>query len=419
MCMNEDESSLFRAEAMVAARDRLWGELLLRSPHIAKFAIPLLVLGFALLGVLLAKASFVRSESVPGYVSTQGGWVRVYPQQEGRVLEVMVEEGDEVAKDQTLARLVNRRAIGDETHSEARLKAELLAQVSLLEEELLNEGARQQEESRWYRQERQYLENRHDVLSTLQQVATDQETLRVEALRRGVKLFDVGSIAKADLEVLRERYLVARAEGLNTRHSMLALESSIRKHEVEERNLPAKHFAQVSRLNRDLSKLKQQLAELQGYSDYLVTAPVAGRIRGVAYAKGDQIRRDRPLLSILDEDEGVRAVLLVPSRAIGFVREHQMVRLRYDAFPYERFGSHGGEITQVGRTSLSPNELSVPVPIEGPVYRVYVKPLESEVLANGETWPLLPGMALQGEIQLERRSLWQWLTAPLRSFARS
>ncbi len=404
---------------MLAARDRLWGELLLRSPHIAKFAIPLLVLGFVLLAVLLAKATFVRSESVPGYVSTQGGWVRVYPQQEGRVLEVMVKEGDAVVKDQTLARLVNRRAIGNETHSETRLKAELLAQVSLLEEELFNERARQREESRWYRRERQYLEHRHGVLSMLRQVAIDQETLRVEALRRGAKLLDVGSIANADLEVLRERYLATRAEVLNTRHSMLALESSIRRHEVEERNLPTKHFAQVSRLNRELSRLQQQLAELQGYSDYLVTAPVAGRIRGIGYAKGDQIRRDRPLLSILDEDEGVRAVLLVPSRAIGFVREQQMVRLRYDAFPYERFGSHAGEITQVGRTSLSSNEFSVPVPINGPVYRVYVKPLKSEVLADGATWPLLPGMALEAEIQLERRSLWQWLTAPLRSFARS
>ena len=404
---------------MLATRDRLWGELLLRSPHIAKFAIPLLVLGFVLLGVLLARASFVRSESVPGFVSTQGGWVRVYPQQEGRVLEVMVKEGDAVTRDQTLARLVNRRTIGNETHSETRLEAELLAQVSLLEEELLNERTRQREESRWYRQETQYLEHRHGVLSKLKQVAIDQETLRVEALRRGTKLLDVGSIAEVDLEALRERYLAARAEGLNTTHSLLALESSIRRHEVEERNLPAKHFAQISRLNRELSKLKQQLVELQGYSDYLVTAPVAGRIRGVAYAKGDQIRRDRPFMSILDEGEGVRAVLLVPSRAIGFVRERQMVRLRYDAFPYQRFGSHAGEITQVGRTSLSTNELSVPVPIDGPVYRVYVKPLKSEVVANGETWPLLPGMVLQAEIQLERRSLWQWLTAPLRSFARS
>lgn len=404
---------------MLATRDRLWGELLLRSPRIARFAIPLLVLGCVLLGVLLAKASFVRSESVPGYVSTQGGWVRVYPQQEGRVIEVMVEEGDAVSKDQILARLVNRRAIGNETHSETRLEAELLAQVSSLEEELRNERARQQEESRWYRQETRFLEHRHGVLSKLKRVATDQERLRVQALRRGSKLLDSGSIAQVDIEALRERYLAARAEGLNTTHSLLALESSIRKHEVEERNLPAKHFAQVARLNRELSRLNQQLAELRGYSDYLVTAPVAGRARGISYEKGDQVRRDRALVSILEEGEGIRAVLLVPSRAVGFVREGQQVRLRYDAFPYQKFGSHSGEITQVGRTSLAASELSVPVPVAGPVYRVYVNPHQSEVLANGETWPLLPGMALQAEIQLERHSLWQWLTAPLRSFARS
>ncbi len=417
--MTEEGPSLFRKQAVLAARERLWGELLLRSPSIAKFAIPLLLIGVALLGVLLSGASFVRSESVPGYISTQGGWVRVYPQQEGRVIEVMVKEGEAVLKDQILARLVNKRAIRDETTSETRLEAELLAQVSLLEEELLNERKRQQEESGWYREESQYLEHRRGVLSRLRQVSLEQEQLRGEALERGAKLLDHGSMSHAEFEILREQHLSARAESLGTTHSLLSLEASIRKHRVDETNLTAKHFAELSRLNRETSRIKQQLAELQGYSDYRVTAPVAGRVRGITLANGDQVRRDRPLFSILEEAEGIRAVLLVPSRAIGFVRERQQVRLRYEAFPYERFGSHAGEITQVGRTSLAAGELTLPFPVQGPVYRVYAKPRASEILANGETWALLPGMVLQAEIQLERRSLWQWLTAPLRSFTRS
>ncbi len=416
--MSEDNSTLFRKEAMLAARERLWGELLLRSPRIAKYAIPALVIGFVLLGVLLVKASFVRSESVQGYISTEAGWVRVFPPQEGRVQEVLVAEGDEVVADQVLARLINRRAIGSETFSESSLEIELRAQVAMLEEERLRERARQQEESAWYAQESQFLVERRSLLSSLHQVLAEQQQLRQAALGRGLKLQDAGSLAKSDVDILQQEYLAARAETLNASHTLLGLESMLRKHQAEKSSLPTQHYARLSSLNRDLSDLRQRLTELQGYSDYFVTAPVTGRVRGVTHSQGDQARKERPLFSILQEEKGIRAVLLVPSRAIGFVREGQRVRIRYDAFPYERFGSHEGEVTQVGRTSLVAGEISAPVPLREPVYRVYVKPLDSEVLANGETWALLPGMTLQAEVQLETRTLWQWLTAPLRSLAR-
>ena len=417
--MDNESSTLFRTEALKAARERLWGELLLRTPRITRVAIPALLLGLALLGVLLARASFVRSESVHGYISPQGGWVRVFAEQEGRVLDVLVEEGDLVSENQVLARLVNRRAIGEAVYSETEYEMELRVQISLLEQQLANEARRQRQESEWYAFETQSLAGRKRVLLSLAEVSNQQAELQAAAYSRGIELFRAGSLAEADLEALKSEHLAAHAENLSARHALLDLESRVNKHRADAAALPTTHFTRTSDLTRSLSALKQQLTELQGVSDYFVTAPVSGRVRGVTHVRGDQVRGDRPLFSILEEDTGVRAVLLVPSRAIGFVREGQGVKLRYDAFPYEKFGAHEGEITEVGRTSFSAGELSVPFSVAGPVYRVYVKPRDSEILAAGETWALLPGMVLQADIQLETRSLWQWLTAPLRSLDRS
>ncbi len=419
MGMSNDGSALFRSEALKSARQRLWGEMLLRSPRIARVAIPLLVLGFILLGALLSRASFVRSESVHGYISPQGGWVRVFAEQGGRVLEVMVEEGERVAENQVLARLVNRRAIGEALYSETEYAQETRAQIALLESEIANESGRQRRETAWFALESSSLVRRQTVLSQLAEVAGEQGRLRADAFARGEALARAGALPEADLQMLRSEYLSARADSLNVSHALLDLESQLEKHRVDEAALPTAHFARLSNLSRELSKLKQQLTDLQGASDYYVTAPVPGRVRGVTYVEGDQVKRDRPLFSILEEDAGVRAILLVPSRAIGFVREGQRVKLRYDAYPYQKFGSHDGEITEVSRTSFSAGELSVPFSVAGPVYRVYVRPTEAEILAAGEMWALLPGMVLQAEIQLESRSLWQWLTAPLRSLDRS
>lgn len=413
------DDSLFRKQALQAARERLWGELLLTSPRIARYAIPILLCTFALLAALLVSGSYARSESVPGYISPTGGWVRVYPPHEGRVIDVMVDEGDQVRAESPLARLVNLRAIGEEIYSEAEVESELIGQVSLLEGELESERLRQAEETGWYRDELQALLNRRGILRNRLEVLIEQLELREGALARASRLETSSMLAKADLETYLEAYLGARASKLGAEHELARLESTLRKHRVDADNLPAMHLERRSNLTRQLSAIRQQITNLRGRMDYFVTAPVSGTVRGVSVARGDQVAKGRPLFSILVEEEKLRAVLLVPSRAIGFVRKGQSVLLRYDAFPFEQFGAYEGRVTEVGRSSLTSDEMARPAAFGGSLYRVYVKPLQSQVRGHGVNASLLPGMSLEAEIQLESRSLWQWLTGPLRAVSRS
>ena len=51
-------------------------------------------------------------------------------------------------------------------------------------------------------------------------------------------------------------------------------------------------------------------------------------------------RPTTPLLSILPAGSKLEAQLFTPSRSIGFVRVGQQVLLRYQAFPYQKFGHH-------------------------------------------------------------------------------
>jgi membrane fusion protein len=80
----------------------------------------------------------------------------------------------------------------------------------------------------------------------------------------------------------------------------------------------------------------------------------------------------------------------------------QEVILRYDAFPYQRYGVGRGVITEIAATA-SPERPDAP-----PAYRVKVR------LQGGEPFALRPDMTLSASITLERRSLLDWLFAPLR-----
>jgi membrane fusion protein len=110
-----------------------------------------------------------------------------------------------------------------------------------------------------------------------------------------------------------------------------------------------------------------------------------------------------------------------PSRAIGFVRPGQRVRLRYEAFPYQKFGQYEGAVKSVSRSTVGPAELggsdgAQPGPVPGePVYRVTVELARQTATAYGEEVPLQPGMRLEADVLIETRRVYRWVLDPLYS----
>lgn len=94
------------------------------------------------------------------------------------------------------------------------------------------------------------------------------------------------------------------------------------------------------------------------------------------------------------------------------------VMLRYQAYPYQKFGQHRGRVRDVSSTAMRPEEL--PLLITGasssePLYRIRVSLDQQTVQAYGMAQPLKSGMALDASILLERRKLYEWVLEPLYS----
>jgi membrane fusion protein len=98
---------------------------------------------------------------------------------------------------------------------------------------------------------------------------------------------------------------------------------------------------------------------------------------------------------------------------MGFVQPGQVVRLRYEAYPYQKFGTQQGHVLAVSRSPLGAPELaalSLPAQAPGsePLFRITVG-LDAPI----RTMPLGPGLRLQADVLLERRRLIEWLFEPL------
>jgi membrane fusion protein len=183
----------------------------------------------------------------------------------------------------------------------------------------------------------------------------------------------------------------------------------------QKEKLPVQAAIRISSLDQSLSEVHRNLEEAKARRVYSIRAPMTGRITSLHAREGQAIRANSLLMAIVPQDAVLEAHLFVPTRAIGFVFTGQQVLLQYEAFPYQRFGLHKGEIIQVTENIISPMELQLPVNLEEPVYRVTVRPEKQTVSAYGRDLHLQAGMLLKADIILDSRSLGEWLLDPLYS----
>jgi multidrug efflux pump subunit AcrA (membrane-fusion protein) len=137
-------------------------------------------------------------------------------------------------------------------------------------------------------------------------------------------------------------------------------------------------------------------------------APVDLTVGVVNVSAGQTVAAGHTLIELFADTGRLEAELRILPAAMSFIRPGQSVMLRYDAFPYRKFGSGQGEIVSVSQTPVS-------VSAENPAgfYRGRVALERDHVEAFGERIPLRPGMSLEAEVIIDERPLSEWLLEPL------
>jgi membrane fusion protein len=233
------------------------------------------------------------------------------------------------------------------------------------------------------------------------------------AVDQAETLIAKGFATRTDLERRRQGWLQAAQARRQLAQNRDALLGQVAQARAELAKLPVDTASAIAQLQANIAQLDMASAQQVGEQGYQVNAPISGRVTAVQTAVGRFADGRVPLLTIVPDGSAMRAELFAPSRAMGFVQPGQDVRVMYDAFPYQRFGSFPGRVEQLSRTVIAPGEVDAPVKIDTPVYRIRVTLPQQAVAAYGANAPLQPGMTLQANIVLERRSFLEWLLEPV------
>jgi len=405
--------TLFRSEAIEAKRRRLWGEVRLAQPPSLTIWTLVAVAVCAALLLALSLGRYTRKETVQGFLAPEAGIIQVRPVQSGRIVRVLVEEGATVAEGTPLIEFTSDIA--------SRGQGPMLdVQLAEAERQAAALADRTTAVQQGYDGERRRLREQIAAQERLRAILQAQRTVQAEALslseidaERVARLQAQGFAPNTEVERRRRSVLAERAALADMDTRISGTEASIAELRSQVSALPAQAAAAMAELDTEASTLAQRQAELAVARGHVLRAPVAGTVSGLQARVGITPPSELPLLSISPSLSELEAHLLVPTRAVGFLKVGQNVRLQVEAFPFQRFGIVEGEIRAITTTVVRPGEALYPITHAEPVYEIRVIIARDYVDAYGERRELRPGMLLRADIPIDSRRLWQQLFDPL------
>lgn len=410
---------LFRTEVLAENQTRWLGTVLL-APGVSQLVGTAFSLAAAAVVVsLLVFGQYTRKARINGWLVPQQGVLRVFAPLPGVVIALPAREGMEIAKGAPLL------ALSTELQSEAlgATREEIVRRLQSRRDSLKTE---RETRSRLYvrrvddlsarllarRSEQRYLQEQVDFQRSRLKLAEEGENRQRLLLQGGNA--SLRQAQQAQEERLNQAMTLGELE-----RSQAATRREILEMEGELGNLPLTIEMERADVDRQIAALEQEIAETEAQREIVIQAPQAGTVTAVQAELGSNVGTAAPLMNIVPAGQQLDAQLFGPSRAIGFIRVGQRVLLRYEAFPYQKFGQYEGIVADVSRTAINPAELTQLsgltslLAADEPVYRITVTLARQTATAYGEAVPLQPGMQLEADVLMEKRRLIEWMFEPL------
>jgi hemolysin D len=246
-----------------------------------------------------------------------------------------------------------------------------------------------------------------DRLAALREIETMNEDLVAKQFQSRRSLLDT-----RERRLDADRTLAsARSRTNELRQELAALEADRAAYVAE---YSQRLLEELVTARRERDALAQQVVKADRRSTLnTLAAPVDGTVLEVAkVAKGSVVREAQALVTIVPQDASVEAEVRVENADVAGVKEGDAVRVKIDAFPFQRHGILEGRVRKLSPDTPSEQPPSGPAQPPGQ-YLARVEIDSSALRARDRAGKLIPGMTLTAEILTGQRTVLSYLTDPL------
>lgn len=411
---------LFRQEALDASKTTMIGTVALYCPPWRWLIISFIGVMTIAIAAFFIFGSYTKRETASGQLMPTKGVMNVAAMTTGTVTEIAVEEGQSVKKGDAIATISSEvfTALGD---TREKVAQQLAIQRTRLQADLENQEKLFNEEMSGFQERARLLSSQLDQLDVQQR----QRARQVKLARRQQEKINLmrqqGYASNSQLEQQEAAVIDAETRLQDIARQQLDIQQQLAQTRQQLRELPMNRRNKRNEIARRLSEIEQSIAENESRRAVVLRAPANGLAGSVMIKAGQMVSAGQTLFSLLPDDGELQARIMVSSRAIGFIRPGQKVVLRYQAFPFQKFGQQYGKVIDVSRVALSPQEVAILTGnnnVQEQRYRVVVALDKQNIKVYGRSERLRPGSALEADFLIDNRRLYEWVLEPLYALGR-
>ncbi|KAF0813626.1 Colicin V secretion protein CvaA [Andreprevotia sp. IGB-42] len=410
-------TDLYRKEALEGTDSQNLGSIVLSRPFGLGVLASAAVLLVLVLLLMITLTSYTRKISVSGSLQPANGELKILATTSGVVMEIKAQEGAKVASRQNLFSISNERfakaPVQESISRSAEDKISSLKKEQRLDEETtLNKKNTLNEKLAGLKVSYALVQEKREVQQRKYDIINQNYKKQVELKKAGF-ISDLGLKQKEQELIDQEAYLV------DLKKTALELDAEIKSMVNQDLALILAQRKAQEEMLRVIGSAKTDLIQSEANQETSIVAPMNGELVSLLVMKGQFVAPGQLLASIYPDGAKLEAVLYVPSAGIGFVKEGSVVNLKYDAYPYQKFGSHKGRVKSISKIAIASAELKNELINRGFFYKLIVELPQQSVQTYGVSSALRAGMAVQAEIEVETRKLYEWILDPVFSLKES
>lgn len=407
---------------------------------------------FAMTALLIAATAWASLAYVDRIVAARGELVTVNPVLVVQPLErvavsaVHVKNGDVVRKGQLLASLDPTFTQADVQQLEAKLNGYLARQKRLEAEisgadyglsgqpsrtEMLEASLFNERRQAYAARIRAYKEDRARIDATLAATRLDLEksVARIKLLQGIVEMRQAMVAKEYDTQL---RLFEAQAQLIATEREKVQAEGKIAEleHQAASTNAQRDAYEQEWRekvadelvtVRRDRENVTEELNKALRRRDMIsLAAPEDAIVLEIAQRSiGSVLREAEILFTLVPLDAPLEAEVRVSPLDIGLVKVGDEVRLKLDAFPFQRHGIVKGKVVTISPDAFRPQRSEgasqdpAKADAAGPFHKARVQLVDVKLRNVPPQYRLLPGMTVTGEIKVGDRRVITYLLWPV------
>ena len=120
------------------------------------------------------------------------------------------------------------------------------------------------------------------------------------------------------------------------------------------------------------------------------------------------------MIVLVPRDVPLQAEVNVEGRDVGQISVGQPVRIKFEPFPFQKYGTGAGTVRVISQDSFAPDpKTEAARRAIAPYYRVLVDLSDVQLRLPAERAQLIPGMAVTAELKVGQRSVISYFLYPL------